>query len=113
MLWQEFPDHPNLLPAWFSADEITSDTVVRKPLFSREGANISILEHGTITCEADGPYGEEGYIFQQYTPLPRFDTNHTVIGSWLIDDQAAGISIREDSSKITQDMSRYLPHVIA
>ncbi len=30
----------------------------------------------------------------------------------LVNDKAAGISIREDSSLITQDLARYLPHVI-
>ncbi|WP_153904877.1 glutathionylspermidine synthase family protein, partial [Vibrio parahaemolyticus] len=34
------------------------------------------------------------------------------IGSWLANDRAAGISIREDSSLVTQDMARYIPHVI-
>lgn len=44
MLWKLFPEHPNLLPAFFE-DEL--DTVpegmllVKKPIFSREGANIS------------------------------------------------------------------------
>jgi glutathionylspermidine synthase len=41
-----------------------------------------------------------------------FAGNHTVIGSWLVNDRAAGISIREDHSPITQDMSRFLPHII-
>ncbi|EJV5681793.1 glutathionylspermidine synthase family protein, partial [Vibrio parahaemolyticus] len=35
-----------------------------------------------------------------------------LIGSWLVNDRAAGISIREDSSLVTQDMARYIPHVI-
>lgn len=114
LLWQEFSGHPNLLPAWFDTNisDITAETVVKKPLFSREGANISIVKQGQTLVEADGPYGEEGYIYQAYTPLPKFENNHTVIGSWLVNDQAAGISIREDSSPITQDMSRYLPHII-
>lgn len=118
MLWKMFPDHPNLLPAFFE-DEL--DTVpegmllVKKPLFSREGANISFTDHkGNPIGEenTDGCYGEEGFIYQQKYALPLFGDNHTLIGSWLIDNQAAGIAIREDKTAITQDMSRYLPHVI-
>lgn len=119
MLWKLFPEHPNLLPAFFE-DEL--DTVpegmllVKKPIFSREGANISFTDSNGQPIDGDGAtdgaYGEEGYIYQQRHLLPTFDENHTLIGSWLIDDQPAGISLREDSTAITQDMSRYLPHVI-
>lgn len=114
LLWQMFPGHPNLLPAWFEEDlALTSDSkLVKKPIFSREGANISIVENGQETMAVDGPYGEEGYIYQSWYPLPKFQQNYTLIGSWLVDDQPAGISIREDTHPITQDLSRYLPHII-
>ena len=113
-LWKMFPNHPNLLPAWFEHDvkQATSNKLVKKPLFSREGANISIIENGVDILNTQGPYGEEGYIFQEFTPMAQFDNNYTLIGSWLVDGTAAGISIREDQQAITQDLSRYLPHVI-
>lgn len=114
MLWKLHKGHPNLLPAYFE-DELalaSEAKLVKKPIYSREGANISIIENGKTLVEAHGPYGEEGFIYQAYFPLPRFENNHTLIGSWLVDDQAAGISVREDTSEITQDLSRYLPHVI-
>lgn len=114
MLWQLFPDHPNLLPAWFEDSLPTSYSgkLVKKPLYSREGANISVLENNQPILASEGPYGEEGFIYQAWHALPRFAGNHTLIGSWLVNDQAAGISVREDTQAITQDMSRYLPHII-
>ncbi|WP_026377107.1 glutathionylspermidine synthase family protein [Aestuariibacter salexigens] len=114
MLWRAFPNHPNLLPAYFADEAGKTDhgQWVKKPIFSREGANISVIKNGSETYATDGPYGEEGFIVQQYCALPRFADNHTLIGSWLIGDEPAGISIREDSSPITQDLSRYLPHII-
>jgi len=119
MLWKMFPDHPNLLPSFFE-DELhlvpEGMLLVKKPIFSREGANISFTDsRGNALgddSDSSGPYGGEGFIFQQKYSVPQFDGNHTLIGSWLVDDQAAGISIREDAFTITQDMSRYLPHVI-
>ena len=114
-LWKKFEGHPNLLAAYFS-DEINTNTLsgkwIKKPLFSREGANVSIIEGGIENKLSDGPYGEEGYIVQAFEPLPVFEGNHTLIGSWLVDDMPAGISVREDASAITQDLSRYLPHII-
>ncbi|WP_407332862.1 glutathionylspermidine synthase family protein [Enterovibrio sp. 27052020O] len=114
MLWKLFPNHPNLLASYFADDPARKSlsNFVVKPLFSREGANISIFRDGKETMAVDGPYGEEGMIVQAYHPLPKFGDNYTLIGSWLVDDKAAGISIREDASLITQDLSRYLPHII-
>ena len=119
MLWKLFPEHPNLLPAFFEdeLDQVPEGMkLVKKPIFSREGANISFTdENGKALNEendSDGPYGQEGYIYQACFSLPKFEQNYTLIGSWLVDDQAAGISIREDANNITQDMSRYLPHIL-
>lgn len=114
MLWKMFPNHPNLLPSWFEQDlpKNHEGAIVKKPIYSREGANISIINGQQIEEGTQGPYGEEGFIYQAYSPLPRFGGNFTLIGSWLVNDEAAGISIREDSSQITQDSSRYLPHII-
>ncbi len=114
LLWQMFPKHPNLLPAYFESDLTSSQLsdYVKKPIFSREGANIAIFRNKALQQQSPGPYGEEGYIYQAYHPLPCFDGNYTLIGSWLVGNQAAGISIREDSTLITQDTSRFLPHVI-
>lgn len=115
MLWKMFPNHPNLLPAFFE-DEIhlaaDYDSMVKKPIFSREGSNISITRNKSELASSSGPYGSEGFIYQATYMLPKFGEHYTLIGSWLVDDEAAGISVREDSGPITQDMSRYLPHII-
>ncbi|QUG74274.1 hypothetical protein GKQ23_04330 [Erwinia sp. E602] len=111
LLWKMFPDHPNLLAAYFAEDNVPHmDKYVVKPLFSREGANIRIVENGKEIARADGPYGEEGMIVQQFHPLPKFGDSYTLIGSWLVNDQPAGIGIREDRELITQDLSRFYPH---
>ena len=113
MLWEMFPNHPNLLPAYFAdGNQPELDHYVVKPLFSREGANIRIVENGKEVASVDGPYGEEGMIIQQFHPLPKFGDSYVLIGSWLVNDQPAGMGIREDRSLITQDLSRYYPHVI-
>lgn len=114
VLWDMFPGHPNLLPTFFSEEEAKQSLTryVKKPIFAREGANISIFQDGEEIVSSDGPYGEEGYIYQAYYPMPKFGDDHTLIGSWLIDDIACGMSIREDKAMITQDLSRFVPHVI-
>jgi glutathionylspermidine synthase len=108
VLWEMFPDHPNLLAASFEPGRFATD-FVKKPLYSREGANVSITSAGG-TVEAPGEYGAEGFIWQAYHELPRFDGNYTVIGSWIVGEEPAGIGIREDASPITRNTSRFVPH---
>jgi len=108
VLWEMFPDHPNLLAASFERGRFATD-FVRKPIYSREGANVSISAGGR-TLEAPGDYGEEGFVWQAYHELPRFDDSYTVIGSWIVGDEPAGIGIREDATPITRNSSRFVPH---
>jgi glutathionylspermidine synthase len=115
LLWEMFPDHPNLLPAFFEDDPNAARlgaSFVRKPLFSREGANIALVREGVTVAEQQGPYGAEGFIRQALAPLPNFSNQHPVLGSWLIDHTPCGLSIREDENPITGNTSRFLPHAI-
>lgn len=113
LLWEMFRGHPNLLPAAFTAAEIEGP-LVEKPLLGREGANVKLFERGQAggaTKAADGPYGGAGVIYQALAPLPEFNGNHAVIGSWVIASQPAGIGIREDNGPITRNTSRFVPHL--
>lgn len=115
VLWDLFPNHPNLLESYFPDDPRAArlKDYVSKPIFAREGSNVSIYRDGQLWQKGDGPYGEEGMILQALAPLPRFGDSHTLIGSWLIDNRSCGMSIREDSGLVTRDMSRFVPHIIA
>jgi glutathionylspermidine synthase len=112
ILWELFPNHPNLLPAFFEAGRIEGD-FVKKPLYSREGENISIYAQGQ-SLHTPGEYGAEGFIYQGFAPQPKFDDGitpaYTSIGAWMVGDQAAGIGLREDETLITKNTSRFVPH---
>jgi len=115
LLWEMFPGHPNLLPAFFEDDPNAAGlgaSYVRKPLYSREGANVALVSAGVTVMEQEGPYGAEGFIRQALAPLPDFSSQYPVLGSWLVDHAACGLSIREDANPITGNTSRFLPHAI-
>ena len=115
LLWEMFPGHPNLLPAYFEDDpraEALGASYVRKPLYSREGANVALVSAGVALAQQDGPYGAEGFIRQAFAPLRNFGGQYPVLGSWLVDHTPCGLSIREDASPITGNNSRFLPHAI-
>jgi glutathionylspermidine synthase len=115
LLWEMFEGHPNLLPAYFADDPrraTLGDSYVMKPLHSREGANVKIVIAGNVVDFDEGPYGDEPMILQAVAPLPVFDGNYTVLGSWIAGGVPAGLSVREDNGPITKNASRFLPHAI-
>jgi glutathionylspermidine synthase len=115
LLWEMYPGHPNLLPAFFDDDPkagTLNNSYARKPLYSREGANIELIRDGRPFDKDDGPYGAEGYVRQAIAPLPLFDGNYTVLGSWFAAGAPCGLSVREDVGPITKNTSRFLPHAI-
>ncbi len=109
ILWELFPGHPNLLPAYETPDPL-GNRYIRKPKLSREGSNISWVEAGVEVEKNEGSYGAEGYVYQAIADLPDFSGQHPVFGVWVVDHQAAGLGIREDARRITGNLSRFIPH---
>ena len=115
LLWEKFEGHPNLLPAYFEGDPRANnltDNYVRKPLLSRQGANIEIVRDGVALPHNDGPYGAEGFIVQALHELPQFDGKHPLVGCWMVAGQPVGLSIRESQTLITDGNANFVPHVI-
>lgn len=114
VLWRLFPGHPNLLPAVFESEAPPEGPLVSKPLFSREGASVIISgPDGVIEASSRQDYDAWPRILQSYAPLPEFAGQHPVIGAWIIGQNCVGMGLREDRSRITQDLSRFKPHFIA
>jgi glutathionylspermidine synthase len=115
LLWDMAPGHPNLLPAFFETDPQKAELgshFARKPIYSREGENVLIVDGDQVLAREEGIYGAEGFVRQPIAPLRCFDGHYPVIGSWIIGDEACGIGIREDDTMITRNASRFVPHAI-
>lgn len=110
ILWELFPNHPNLLPC-FDKPEPLNGNYVAKPKLGREGANITLMENSNIVAQTSGDYGAEGFVYQAPAPMAAFDGQFPVLGLWIIAGEAAGLGIREDTSRITNNASRFVPHL--
>ncbi len=110
VLWELYPDHPHLLPTYSSPDPL-GGSFAKKPILSREGANVELVRNGSPVAFNEGDYGSEGYIYQALAEVPDFDGNHPVFGAWIVDHEAAGLGIREDTGLITGNLSRFVPHL--
>jgi glutathionylspermidine synthase len=125
VLWRLFEGHPNLLPSFF-ADEIAagSDAVTRaqdalalgtvtKPIFGREGASVAIMRgNEMIEASTEHDYADHPMIVQAYAEMPVFDGYRPIIGAWIVGKTCVGMGLREDRSRITQNLSRFKPHYI-
>ncbi len=109
ILWELNPGHPNLLPAYLDGPRelATGPGYVMKPLLGREGAGVTLHEPGTPPAVPD-----EASCFQELAPLPDFDGNRVVLGAWVVEDEAAGLGIRESVGPVTDEYARFVPHII-
>ncbi len=110
ILWELYPDCPYLLPAYFEEGKLKD--YVKKPFYSREGANIDLVMKNLSLQKTEGTYGAEGFIYQDLFTLPNFSGHYPVIGSWVIGQEPAGMGIREANNLVTDNMSRFVPHLI-
>lgn len=109
ILWELNPDSPYLLRAYFDEPHDLFEWV-KKPLLSREGANVTVhtmQDH----IEGTGDYGAEGFIFQELAPIPSFEGRRPVLGSWMIGQEAGGMGVRESDGWVTDNTSRFVPHI--
>lgn len=136
LLWEMFPGHPNLLPAFFAAD--VEDALrgtgpasaavaqafaaaepalkrgyVTKPIFSREGAGVTLHQPGRRPeSTSDDSYSHHPMVVQALADLPEYDGFHPILGAWIIGQSCVGLGIREDRARITHNLSRFKPHFI-
>jgi glutathionylspermidine synthase len=110
VLWEMFPDHPNLLPAYLDGPR-DLQRYVKKPKMAREGANLTYVSGANARLETGGDYGDEGFVYQALAPVPVMDGNYVVIGSWVVDGVSCGMGVRESDGPITDNLSRFVPHL--
>lgn len=110
VLWERYPNHPNLLPAYADSPRQLRE-YVSKPALGREGANTEIVTD-RIHTQTAGPYGNSRRIYQSYSSSVRLHGQTVVTGSWIIGGEARGVGFRVTNSHITDNFSRFVPHLI-
>lgn len=114
-LYELFPASPYVLPCYLSRPQ--SGVFCKKPVFSREGHNVSIVEihnweERFRLAETEGDYDNGAYVYQGYVTPTVYGGRYPVIGSWVIGGEAAGIGIRESRMEVTDNLSEFVPHII-
>ena len=115
-LWEKHEKHPLLLPSFFIEEgKEFPRSFIKKPIFSREGSNVSSTNkedsrNKDYDLYSDSLYDSSGYIIQADAEIPIQDGFTPVIGSWVVGEEPCGINVREDKG-FTRNTSRFVPHI--
>lgn len=110
ILWELNPGHELLLPAYLDGPrELTS--YVRKPILGREGAGIALVRDGIAVEGVLSVDSAQRYVYQALASMATTAGNTAVFGSWLVDGEPAGMGIRESTGLVTNNTSRFVPHL--
>jgi glutathionylspermidine synthase len=111
ILHELFPDSPYLLAADY--EPLEGIKHVSKPLFGREGANVSIVdENGNVEDSTDGPYDVHPMLYQEYVELEKDAKGQTYQAGVFFAWEACGLGFRR-GTKILNDTATFVPHFIS
>ncbi|MBZ7945069.1 glutathionylspermidine synthase family protein [Campylobacter sp. RM10532] len=108
ILYELYPNHPLLLET--KDQPLTGKTYVKKPVFGREGANISIVKGEQILKENEGPYVNNKFIYQEYVELNSYENEFYQAGVFFA-YEGCGLGFRK-GGMILDNSSKFVGHII-
>lgn len=110
LLWELFPNHPNLLPASVNPSDLPAGMIVRKPVLGMAQMNIAVIDEGNIIAESEGHFDNDLVVYQRYSPPAECDGFHPVFGCWIVGDTPAGLGVLEFEGILGEH--RWRPHIV-
>jgi glutathionylspermidine synthase len=109
ILWDLFPNHPNLLETSF---EPLNKKQVRKPVFGREGGSVAILDkEGNVIKEKKDIYQNHKMIYQEFVNLPYDEAGNFYQAGVFFAYEACGVGFRR-GGRIIDNMSKFVGHIV-
>ncbi len=110
ILWDLYPNHPLLLDSSF--EPLEGQKQVKKPIFGREGGNVSILDENASELESvDGDYANHKMLYQAYTELNTDANGDSYQAGVFYAYEACGLGFRK-GGKILDNGSKFVGHII-
>ena len=110
ILWDLYPNHPLLLESSF--EPLEDQKQVQKPIFGREGGNVSILDKDANTIESiDGDYENHKMVYQAYSELATDTHGLSYQAGVFYAYEACGLGFRK-GGKILDNMSKFVGHIV-
>ena len=110
ILWDLYPNHPLLLET--SNEPLKGKKYVKKPVFGREGANVSIYdENGTQIASNDGEYDSNKAIYQEFYEFNQDERGESYQAGVFYAYEACALGYRK-GGKILNNYSKFVGHFI-
>ncbi|SFV57440.1 Similarity with glutathionylspermidine synthase, group 2 [hydrothermal vent metagenome] len=110
ILWDLYPKHPLLLESSF--EPLEGQKQVKKPIFGREGGNVSILDENASELESvEGDYANHKMLYQAYTELATDTQGNSYQAGVFYAYEACGLGFRK-GEKILDNMSKFVGHIV-
>ena len=110
ILWDLYPNHPLLLETSF--EPLEDQKQVMKPIFGREGGNVSILDEDASCIESiEGDYENHKMVYQAYTELATDAEGLSYQAGVFYAYEACGLGFRK-GGKILDNMSKFVGHYV-
>ena len=110
VLCELYPDSPYLLHTDFTPP--ARGGYVRKKMFGREGANMTLMgADGQTLAATDGPYSARGDIYQELAELPRDSAGNYYQAGVFYVWEACGLGFRR-GGMILDNLSKFVGHIV-
>ncbi len=108
ILWELYPNHPLLLET--KDTPLDGKAYVKKPVFGREGANVSIIKGSETLHENVGPYGNNKSIYQEYVEFNSRENEYYQAGVFFA-YEGCGLGFRK-GGLVLDNYSKFVGHII-
>jgi glutathionylspermidine synthase len=110
ILYDLFPQSPYLLETSFTP--LQNKTYVEKPVFSREGANVKIINsENEILASVTGEYDNYKKVYQEYIEFPQDSAGLKYQAGLFFAYESCGLGFR-CGGDILDNMSKFAGHII-
>ncbi|MEY4504349.1 MAG: glutathionylspermidine synthase, partial [Pseudomonadota bacterium] len=110
ILKETFPESPYLLDASF--EPLKNKRQVQKPMLSREGQNVKILDaNGNLEFETNGEYGNVKPVYQEFADMNKDALGNTYQAGVFFAYEAIGLGFRR-GGQVLDNMSKFVGHYL-
>ncbi|OCX42907.1 glutathionylspermidine synthase [Campylobacter ornithocola] len=109
ILWELYPNHPLLLET--SDEPLVGKKCVKKPVFGREGANVSIIEaNGDVSFETKGSYQNNRFVYQEFAEFNQNENDYYQAGVFFA-YEGCGLGFRK-GGLVLDNYSKFVGHIV-
>lgn len=116
VLWELYPEHPNLLPASLTEGDLAGKPLVeRRSLLGLDRPARRLTRGGTVVYDTGAAVNPGGYVYLAPAPAAGVVSGAAgrtaVLQVWIVGDSAYGMGVRESRDPVIDADAAMVPHL--